>query len=189
MADAARAAHRTAPPRTRLIVGAAVFVAGFAAPVLVPVVAASELPASWKTALSGLLMVGIPELGMMAAVAVLGKDGFEYLTGGIKRRLGLFFERHGPAERVSATRYRIGLVMFLVPILIGWAAPYLAHHIPLYEGNELVYAAVGDVVLCSSLFVLGGEFWDKLRSLFVHGARADFPRVMNKHPVEWASKP
>ena len=162
------------PPRGRLIVGGVVFVAGFAAPALIPVVAASGLPASWKTALSGLLMVGIPELGMMAAVAILGKDGFEFLTGGIKRRLGVFFKEHGPAEHVSPKRYKIGLVMFLVPILIGWAAPYLGHHIPGYEGNELLYAIVGDVLLFSSLFVLGGEFWDKLRSLFVHPARAVF---------------
>jgi hypothetical protein len=119
-------------------------------------------------------MVGIPELGMVAAAAILGKDGFAFLTGGIKRRLGAFFAQHGPAEQVSATRYKIGLVMFLVPILIGWATPYLGHHIPLYDGNEIAYAIGGDVVLLSSLFVLGGEFWDKLRSLFVHGARAEF---------------
>jgi hypothetical protein len=150
-------------------------VAGFAAPLLVPVVAASELPAGWKTTVSGLLMMGIPELGMMVAVAILGKDGFAFLTGGIKRRLKAFFKQYGPAERVSATRYRIGLVMFLAPIAIAWAAPYLGHHIPSYETNELVYAVVGDVMLLSSLFVLGGEFWDKLRSLFVHGARAAFP--------------
>jgi len=168
-------ASPTPPPRGRLIVGGTVFVAGFLAPVLVPVVAASGLQASWKTALSGLLMVGIPELGMMAAVAILGKDGFEFLTGGIKRRLGRFFKEHGPAEHVSPKRYKIGLVMFLVPIVIGWAAPYMGHHIPLYEGNELLYAIVGDILLFSSLFVLGGEFWDKLRSLFVHGARAEFP--------------
>ncbi len=165
--------HAT-PPSGRLIVGGTVFVLAFAAPVLVPVVAASGLPASWKTALSGLLLVGIPELGMIVAVAILGKDGFEFLTGGIKRRLGAFFKQHGPAEHVSPRRYKLGLVMFLAPILIGWAAPYLGHHIPFYEGNEIIYAIVGDVLLFSSLFVLGGEFWDKLRSLFVHGARAEF---------------
>jgi hypothetical protein len=167
-------ASPTPLPRGRLILGGTVFVAGFAAPVLVPVVAASGLPASWKTALSGLLMVGIPELGMIVAVAILGKDGFAFLTGGIKRRLGAFFARHGPAEQVSSTRYKIGLVMFLVPILVGWATPYLGHHIPFYDGNEIAYAIGGDVVFLSSLFVLGGEFWDKLRSLFVHGARAEF---------------
>jgi hypothetical protein len=30
-------------------------------------------------------------------------------------------------------------------------------------------------MLFASLFVLGGDFWDKVRSLFVHGATARFP--------------
>ncbi|KPK65082.1 MAG: hypothetical protein AMS21_05745 [Gemmatimonas sp. SG8_38_2] len=167
-------AQAQAPPRGRLIAGGAVFVAGFAAPALVPIVLASGLPAEWKTGLSGLLMLGIPELAMLIAVAILGKEGFEFLTGGIKRGLGKFFERYGPAERVSRARYRVGLAMFGLPILLGWVAPYLGHHLPGYAANELVYAVVGDLLLFSSLFVLGGEFWDKLRSLFVHRARAVF---------------
>jgi hypothetical protein len=27
-----------------------------------------------------------------------------------------------------------------------------------------------------SLFVLGGDFWDKLRALFIHGAKATLPQ-------------
>jgi hypothetical protein len=34
-----------------------------------------------------------------------------------------------------------------------------------------------DLMFVSSLFVLGGEFWDKLRALFVHGAKARFPET------------
>ena len=154
--------------------GATVFVIGFASPLLVPFVARSDLSAGWKTTLTGLLIAGIPELGMLIAVAILGKPGFNYLTSGIKQRLGAFMAQHGPAQTVSATRYKIGLIMFLLPILFGWAAPYIEHHIPSYESNQLLYAFAGDVLLVTSLFVLGGEFWDKLRSLFVHGARAEF---------------
>jgi hypothetical protein len=32
-----------------------------------------------------------------------------------------------------------------------------------------------DMLFVVSLFVLGGEFWDKLRALFVYDARAEFP--------------
>jgi len=163
-----------APPRGRLIVGATVFVVGFASPLLVPFVARSDLSAGWKTTLSGLLIAGIPELGMLIAVAIMGKPGFNYLTGGIKKTLGAFMAEHGPAQTVSTKRYKVGLIMFLIPVLFGWAAPYIEHHIPGYASNQLLYAFVGDVLLVTSLFVLGGEFWDKLRSLFVHGARAEF---------------
>ena len=34
---------------------------------------------------------------------------------------------------------------------------------------------IGDLVFLSSLHVLGGDFWDKLRALFVPGARTRFP--------------
>jgi hypothetical protein len=30
----------------------------------------------------------------------------------------------------------------------------------------------------ASLFVLGGDFWDKLRALFVHEARVVFPAAV-----------
>jgi len=40
---------------------------------------------------------------------------------------------------------------------------------------RLDVAVAGDVLLLASLIMLGGDFWDKLRSLFVYGSRAQFP--------------
>jgi len=34
---------------------------------------------------------------------------------------------------------------------------------------------IGDGLLVSSLFVLGGDFWDKLRGLFIHKAEIKIP--------------
>ena len=45
------------------------------------------------------------------------------------------------------------------------------HHIPGYESHRLLVAIIGDLLLVSSLFVLGGEFWDKVRALFIRDAR------------------
>ena len=39
----------------------------------------------------------------------------------------------------------------------------------------------GDLLLLVSLFVLGGDFWDKLRSLFIHSARAQIPEKASSH--------
>jgi hypothetical protein len=33
---------------------------------------------------------------------------------------------------------------------------------------------IGDVMFVASLFVLGGDFWDKIRALFSHSARVQF---------------
>jgi len=160
-------------PRWRFPVGVAIFVLGFAAPLAIPLVTSSDLSTAWKTAIAGALAVGVPEVMMLLAAAVMGKQGFAAL----KRRFGRFFSKYGPPERVGRARHRLGLAMFTLPLLLGWLAPYLAHHLPGYAPRQLIWAISGDVVFVASFFVLGGEFWDKLRALFVHGARAVFPNT------------
>ena len=175
MGDAAQASTAESsgvpPGGWRFRVGVVIFVLGFAAPVAIPLVTSSDLPTAWKTAIAGALAVGVPEIMMVLATAVMGREGFAEL----KRRFGRFFAKYGPPERVGCIRYRVGLAMFTLPLLLGWLAPYLAHHLPGYDPRKLIWAVTGDAVFVGSLFVLGGEFWDKLRALFVHGARAVFP--------------
>jgi len=76
---------------------------------------------------------------------------------------------------VGKTRHTIGLVMFFMPIAFGFLAPYFSHQLNFIEGNEIIYNIAGDVMIFLSLFVLGGNFWDKLRSLFVRQAKPQFP--------------
>ena len=157
--------------RWRLRLGIIVFVIGFLSPLLIPLVTATELPIKWKAVISGFLAVGIPELFSIAAIAIMGKSGFNY----IKDRFFGFLKKYGPADRVSRTRYRIGVVMFLLPIFFGWLAPYVPTIVPDYDLQGLIVNLIGDVMFISSLFVLGGDFWDKLRALFVCGATVKFP--------------
>ena len=161
--------------RWRLRLGVIVFVIGFLSPLLIPLVTASELPTKWKAVISGCLAVGIPELFSIAAIAIMGKSGFNY----IKERFFGFLKKYGPADRVSRTRYRIGLVMFLLPIFFGWLAPYFPHIVPGYETHRFWVNLIGDMMFVSSLFVLGGDFWDKVRALFVYGATAKFPEPLS----------
>lgn len=155
----------------RLKLGVALFGSSIALPALgVPLVAALELSGTTVATLSGVMLVGAEVLGIVA-VAVMGKPGYAY----IKNRVFRLFKQYGPPDMVSRTRYTIGLAMFAGPVVFGWLAPYVADLIPGYPGNEIAFAIVGDLLLLASLFVLGGDFWDKLRSLFVHGAKAAFP--------------
>ena len=162
------------PSRGQLILGGVIFVGGQLVPLSVPLVASSSLPTVWKTVLSAILLIS-PELLMLVAVAVLGKAGFDYLVRLFKKALGRFFKKHGPPEVVGRTRYRTGLAMFTIPLVLGWAMPYMSHHIPGFDTHAILFGLTGDVLLLASLFVLGGEFWDKLRGLFMHGARIQFP--------------
>jgi hypothetical protein len=154
----------------RFQLGLVIFVVGFASPLLIPLVTASGLATKWKTIISGALAVGIPEVFSLIAVAIMGKSGFVYM----KHLFFAFLKKHGPPERVSRTRYRIGLVMFALPLLFAWLGPYFAHRIPGYATHRLVVSLAGDLMFVSSLFVLGGEFWDKVRALFIHRAEIRF---------------
>ena len=157
--------------RWRLRLGIIIFVIGFLSPLLIPLVTATGLPTKWKAVISTCLAVGIPELFSIVAIAIMGKSGYNY----IKVRFFAFLKKHGPADKVSPTRYRIGLVMFVLPILHGWLAPYVPTIIPSYDLQGLIVNMIGDAMFISSFFVLGGDFWDKVRALFVYGATAKFP--------------
>ena len=44
---------------------------------------------------------------------------------------------------------------------------YVASLYPESGIQQPIYAGAGDIVFFLSLFVIGGEFWEKLRALFV----------------------
>ena len=166
-------ALNSAPPKAgwRFHLGLVILITGFLSPLLIPLVTASRLSTQWKTIISGALAVGIPEVFSIIAIAIMGKSGFNY----IKERFFVFIKKYGPAEVVSRTRYRIGLVMFVLPLLFGRIGPYISQHLPGFEANRFIWSVSGDLLLVSSLFVLGGEFWDKVRALFIHDARVQLP--------------
>jgi hypothetical protein len=120
---------------------------------------------------SGGLLVGAEVLGV-CAVAVMGKSGYAF----IKNRVFKFLKQHGPPQKVSRGRYNIGLVIFCLPLLLGWSWPYISKWFPDRLSHPLPYAIGGDILILASLLVLGGDFWDKIRSLFIHDAAVHFPQ-------------
>jgi hypothetical protein len=148
----------------RLKLGISIFILSIVLPVAgIPVLASLDLSKTITTTVSGGLLVGAEMLGVLA-VAVMGKPGYLY----IKSRVSGFFKQYGPPQEVSPVRYRIGLVMFVIPVLFGWVSIYIADYVPGFDKYPLAYAIGGDLLLIMSLFVLGGDFWDKVRALFVH---------------------
>ena len=148
----------------RFRLGVLLFILGLIFPILIPLALMVEMSAGMKTAVTGLMAVGLPELIWIAAAAVVGKEGFKAIRG----KFFGYFKKFGPPQEVSRTRYRIGLVMFVLPLLFAWLEPYTPSIIPGYQSYSLVYNIIGDILFISSFFVLGGNFWDKLRALFVY---------------------
>lgn len=147
--------------RPRLVLGAAILIIGFAAPVFIPLVTASDWSLGLKTTISGLLAFGIPEVFMLIAIGILGKDGYVFL----KTKLGGIISRIAPDE-ISITRHRIGVLLFCLPLVLGFLQPYIGHYIDFFNRIPLWYYIMSDVIFVMSIFILGGSFWDKLSRLF-----------------------
>jgi len=114
------------------------------------------------------LAVGVPEILSLAAIAIMGKAGFNAIKAAVLK----WFKKYALPDVVGRTRYRIGLAMFVLPILFGWMAPYAQNISPRYKWQGLMANLTGDVIFFSSLFVLSRVFWDKVRSLFVYESKA-----------------
>ncbi len=154
----------------RLKLGAALFGLSIILPVIgVPLVTALGLSTTMTASVSGALLVGAEVLGV-CAVAVMGKSGYAF----IKNRVFGFLKQHGPPQKVSRGRYNIGLVIFCVPFLFGWLSVYISKWVPGLLSNPLPFAIGGDILILASLLILGGDFWDKIRSLFIHDTEVHF---------------
>jgi hypothetical protein len=151
----------------RFGVGIALLVGGYLALGLLPVIRSTDLPVGFKTLLAAFIAM-TPALSKVAAIAVMGKPGFQFLQAHLAKVL----HRLRPAQQVSRRRYRIGLILLLVPIVGGW----LVLRAPgLLSNWSFFWSLMGDAVLIAALFVLGGDFWDKLRALFSYDAKVSFP--------------
>ena len=163
----------------RVKFGFAIFIVSIGWPVVVPVLSLLGVSGAAIATFSGVMLI-VSDLLMLAGAAVAGKEGFAF----IKQTVFGFLKSYGPPKKVGRTRYTIGLFVFVVPLVLGWSAPYFGHHIPGYEAYTTAYAVGGDLMLLTSLFLLGGDFWDKLRSLFLHQATAQIPKGLredNRH--------
>ena len=62
--------------------------------------------------------------------------------------------------------------MFSIVILFGVALPYILNHLVYLQEHLIKVTLISDLILISSLWILGGDFWDKLRSIYVYNSRA-----------------
>lgn len=154
----------------RVKLGFVLFVISLLWPVLLPVLPMLGASAGTTATIGGVMVVAAEGL-LIVAAAISGKSGFLY----IKNTIFGFLKSYGPPKEVSRLRYVIGLLLFVVPVLFGWLSPYLGEYFPGFEDSKMIFAVMLDLVLLSSLFVLGGTFWEKLRALFIHDAQVVFP--------------
>jgi hypothetical protein len=149
----------------RFGIGVALIFGGYGGWALIPVVTGSGMSVGVKSALAGILAL-MPLLGKVAAVAVMGKPGFNLLKKYLSKYLGGLWP-----DQVSRARYNAGLWLFVASLLFGALLPYLPGLLVDWNSNEALWSLVSDVGIIVSLLMLGGEFWSKMMALFKYDAK------------------
>ena len=158
--DAAAPAAAARPSGFRYRAGWVFFVLSFVLPLAGLLVPFLGLHKATTVVVTGALLVGAPEVAIVVAVALWGKETFAYFMGRAKGLLRLV----APPERVSPARYRLGLVIIAASFLPSWVFAYAPHW--LHDDSRIPVLVAADLVFVASFFVLGGEFWARVRALF-----------------------
>jgi hypothetical protein len=117
------------------------------------------------------------EIGFLVSAALLGKPFVQAIKTKIK---ALFTSGTAPVppRPVSRSRHAFGLVLFS----LSFVAYYVVMAIPFFglmKTSELriviIVAIVGELLFVVSLFVLGGEFWGRIKALFQWQGHSDVP--------------
>ncbi len=116
----------------------------------------------------GAVYIGSGELAFLAAVALLGRPFIQSVKDKIK---DFFFSKKpaAPPRPIGKLRHGLGIAL-----LVGSLIPYYAAIAILLftrsretEARTLLYLLLsGEALFLTSLFVLGGEFWERLKRLF-----------------------
>jgi hypothetical protein len=159
----------------RFRLGLFFFVLGWVCPLFIPFVTNSNLATETKTLLSAILLIGVPEVFSVISIVILGKSGFNT----IKSAVFTFLKRAMPSGEVSRMRYRIGLFILLLHVIYANFTFYIPDLIPGYIENRLSMNLIADFLFVVTLFILGGDFWEKLRGLLLYDAKIHRPNPNN----------
>ena len=152
-------------PRKKLFCGLIVFILSFSAPLFIPIILKLGISPVLKAIISGLLVFGIPEIGMLLAVVILGKDGYFYL----KSEILFWLKETVMVNKISRLRYRVGITLFSATFIVGFLMPYVNYFSSTPMKNTPYHSIfLLDFLFFISLFILGGNFWEKLKALFIY---------------------
>ena len=156
-------------PGFRFYVGLVVFITSF---IMLPTgLVLREFVAGsfWKGFVLGAFWISAP-LMKIGSIAILGKASYAW----INYQMHYFYHKVAKPHQITPLRYNIGIVMFVLPFLPNYMISFMPHLIPISLQTRYIIIIASDFMFLASLFVLGGDFWDKLRALFIYKAKARF---------------
>jgi len=130
-------------------------------------------------------MVASAEIAFFIAAVLLGKPFIEMVKAKVK---GCIVKKRGlgaPAPHISKVRHYSGVTLLIFsffPYYIAELALLIAH-LDTHGLHMIVgFMLMGEALFIISLFILGGEFWDRLKKLFEWpGKETGDTTVANNH--------
>lgn len=163
--------------QTRFVLGCTLLAIGILCGLSVPFISFFHITHD-KAAIVSFLMLSHHGLTFLS-IAVMGRANFERIMAPVHHAAARAGETIKPAGNVSRERYRIGIIMLVTPVVALTAMHLINEHYLAHQGRVIV-SLVMQTMFLMSFFVLGGDFWDKARALFVWDARAVFPERRHK---------
>lgn len=142
--------------------GMAALILSFMMPLFALLVPLFGLSVAQSAFLMGFLIAGVPDVIFLIAIALLGKDTLQYFIYRMKKTV----REAVILKPVSKTRYYVGLTISL----LSWLPLYLYGYFPtvLPSGDARIYILIAaDISFIVSVFLMGEQFWDKFRHLFI----------------------
>ena len=135
----------------------------FFLPLLGFVVPFLKLPTTITVGVITFLTIGGPEAMILAGSVLLGKDGFRYY----RNKIFLLFKRKSKPKPVSKIRYYTGLTIMILSVIPLYLNAYFSEIMPQQEYSKNAILISADLIFVISFFILGGEFWEKYKKLFI----------------------
>jgi hypothetical protein len=156
-------------PGFRFYFGLVIFIASFFMLPIGLLLKGFMLTHFWKGFILAIFWISAPIM-KISSIAILGKSSYEF----INYKIHYIYHQVAKPNQVTPLRYNIGLVLFVLPFLPNYMISFMPHLFSMSLTTRYIIIIASDVVFIASLFVLGGDFWDKLRALFTYRAKARF---------------
>lgn len=172
-------------PQWRYRLGVGLFILHLILPLLALVfVPLLGLPSDISAVLFGLSVVGAPDVLLVAAAAVMGKEGLSQLLG----KLGPWFKRLVAWDSVTRRRYKVGLWVLAAAVVVPAVVIYVWTDSIVDSAGQTswgFYAIVAsDIAFLVSFMILGAPWWDRIRALFTFDATIRFPHKTEANDPE-----
>ena len=123
-----------------------------------------------KHLILGVFWLSAPAM-KITSIAILGNPAYLYIKWLFRHHVVRVIKPY----HASRIRYNIGLFLFCLPVIPTYILAYAPQFFSENFYFRLILNISCDVVFIASLFVLGGDFWDKLKALFDFSAKVSFP--------------